>query len=158
MSQKSLWTFKLITKVLFLKLQPILYCTHPRKKPNFFKVTKLTVYDIPLTAEKHIITLAMNRLACSQSLYAILCNLLHYRPCYGKTRVWGQYVYFWLSSQRVKFPGSCGTESVLALFKSTDNLNENVMGDTFWINDRWPVVHTFLFYVWLPISRLLLSD
>ena len=87
MSQKSLWTFKLITKVLFLKLQPILYCTNPRKNTNFFKVTKLTVYDIPLTAEKHIITLAMNRLACSQPLCAILCNLLHYRPCYGKTRV-----------------------------------------------------------------------
>ena len=87
MSQKSLWTFKLITKVLFLKLQPILYCTHPRKKTNFFKVTKLTVYNIPLTAEKHIITLAMNRLACSQPLCAILCNFLHYRPCYGKTRV-----------------------------------------------------------------------
>ena len=102
MSQKSLWTFKLITKVLFLKLQPILYCTHPQKKMNFFKVTKLTVYNIPLTAEKHIITLAMNRLACSQPLCAILCNLLHYCPCYGKTHVWGRYnVYFWLSSQRV---------------------------------------------------------
>ena len=77
MSQKSLWTFKLITKVLFLKLQPILYCTHPRKKTYFFKVTKLTVYDIPLTAEKHIITLAMNRIDSSVQYYAICYIIAH---------------------------------------------------------------------------------
>ena len=56
-----------------------------------------------------------------------------------------------------KLPGSCGTESVLALFKSIDNLNENIMGDTFWTNDRWCVDHTFLLYVWLPISQLLVD-
>ena len=43
--------------------------------------------DILLTAEKHIITQAVNRLACSQPLCAILHNLLHYHPCYGETRV-----------------------------------------------------------------------
>ena len=102
MSQKSLWTFKLIIKVLFLKLQPILWCTHPPKKTNFFKVAKLTVCNILLTREKYLVTLAVNRPTCSQLLCAILCNLLHYCPCYGKTRVWGRYnVYFWLSGQRV---------------------------------------------------------
>ena len=102
MSQKSLWTFKLIIKVLFLKLQPILWCTHPPKKTNFYKVTKLTVCNILLTREKYLVTPAVNRPTCSQPLCAILCNSLHYCPCYGKTRVWRYNVYFWLSGQRVK--------------------------------------------------------
>ena len=58
--------------------------------------------NILLIREKYLVTLAVNRPTCSQLLCAILCNLLHYCPCYGKTRVWGRYnVYFWLSGQRV---------------------------------------------------------
>ena len=92
MSQKSFWTLKLIIKV------PI-----PQKKTNFFKVAKITACGILPTAEKHIITLAVNRLVCSQPLCAILCKSLHYHPCYSETRVWGWYnVYFWLSRQRAK--------------------------------------------------------
>ena len=64
---------------------------HPPKKPNFFKVAKIITCDILLTVEKHITTLAVNRLACPQPLCAILCNSLHYHPCYGETRVWGWY-------------------------------------------------------------------
>ena len=92
----------MIIKVFFSKLQPILCCAHPPEKTNFFEVAKITAYDILSRAENHIIILAVNRLACSQPLCAILRNSLHYRPCYGKTRVWGRYnVYFLLSSQRV---------------------------------------------------------
>ena len=69
----------------------IFYSAHPLKKTNFFKVAKVNACDILLTAAKHITALSVNRLACSQPFCAILCNSLHYRPCYGKTRVWGWY-------------------------------------------------------------------
>ena len=81
-----LWTFKLIIKVIFFKLQPILWGTHPPKKMNYFNVSKLATCNILLTAEKHVITLAVNKLACSKPLCAISCNSLHYCPCYCKTR------------------------------------------------------------------------
>ena len=60
---------------------------HSAKKTNFFKVAKTIAYNILLTAEKHIRTLAVDRLACPQYLCAIVRNSLHYRSCYGKTRV-----------------------------------------------------------------------
>ena len=46
---------------------------------------------------------------------------------------------------------------MLTVFQNTDNLNKNTIMEVFWINDRWPVVHIFLFYVWLPISWLIVD-
>ena len=64
----------------------ILYSAHPPKKTICFKVAKIIACDILLTVQTHIITLAVNRLACSQPLCAILHITLHCRPCYGETR------------------------------------------------------------------------
>ena len=62
---------------------------HPKKL--FFEVSKIIACDILPTVEKHIITLAVNRLACSQPLCAILCNSLLFYSCCGETHVWGSY-------------------------------------------------------------------
>ena len=54
----------------------------------------------------------------------------------------------------VKLPGSCGVEFAFVSFQNTDNSNENAMEDA--LLKQW--VHIFLFYIWLPISRIMLSD
>ena len=54
-------------------------------------------------AEKLVLTFAMNRLACCKQLWAISHNSLHYRQCYGETRVWGRYTVYKTSGvKRVK--------------------------------------------------------
>ena len=58
----------------------------------------------------------------------------------------------------VKLLGSRGTKLALVLFKSTYNLNENIIEDTFWRNGRWPEFHTFLFYIWLAINAVRLVN
>ena len=57
----------------------------------------------------------------------------------------------------VKLPGCHGVELTLAVVQKTDNLNENAIVEVFWMNGRWSVVYIFLFYVWLPISHLIVN-
>ena len=102
MSKRYIWTIKLIKNLYLSKSWLILYSTHPLKKTNFSEGAILVAYSVLITAEKLVLTFAMNRLACCEQLCAISRNSLHYRQCYEETRVWGRYnVYFWLGGQRV---------------------------------------------------------
>ena len=78
---------KLIKNLYLSKSWLILYSTHPLKKTNFSEGANLVTYSVLLTAEKLVLTFAMNRLACCEQLCAILRNSLHYRQCYEETRV-----------------------------------------------------------------------
>ena len=104
MSNRYIWTIKLNIKLYLPKTWLILYSVHPLKKTNFSEVAILITYSILLTAEKLVLTFAMNRLSLYDHRCAFSRNSLHYRQRYGKTRVWGRYnVYKMAGSVRVTF-------------------------------------------------------
>ena len=111
MSKRNIWTIKLIINLYLPKSWLILYSTHPLKKTNFSEDANLITYNILLTAEKLVITFAMNRLACCEQLCAFLRNSLYYRQCYEETRVWGRYTVY-------KTPGWNRVNTLLIMYKS----------------------------------------